>query len=122
MTERLCRLVLLDILPAVQDRDLATFGTALMELQAHVGAIFAPAQGGVYATPLGVAIVQELGRLGFVGIGQSSWGPTLYAFVDRHPDEVATLANRLRQRLSLDSAAIQMTRADNRGARQIVDA
>ena len=51
VTERLCRLVLLDILSAVAERDLTAFGAALSELQHHVGTAFAPAQGGVYASP-----------------------------------------------------------------------
>ena len=92
VTERLCRIVLLDLIPAVLERDLPTFGAALMELQAHVGAIFAPAQGGTYTSPHAAAIVEELGRAGFVGIGQSSWGPTLYAFTDWPAEEIPSLA------------------------------
>ncbi len=46
LTERLCRIVMLGVLPAIVERDLAAFGAAIEELQAHVGASFAPAQGG----------------------------------------------------------------------------
>ena len=59
------------------------FGAALEELQAHVGASFAPAQGGAFSSPRAAEIVGELHQAGFVGCGQSSWGPTLYAFSDR---------------------------------------
>ena len=52
VTDALCRLVLLEILPAVIERDLPAFGAALAELQARVGACFAPAQGGIYSTAL----------------------------------------------------------------------
>ncbi len=41
LTDRLCRLVMLGILPAIVERDLAAFGAAIEELQAHVGASFA---------------------------------------------------------------------------------
>ncbi len=116
VTERLCRIVLLDLMPAVVERDLPALGGAIMELQAHVGAVFAPAQGGTYASPQGRAIVEHLGRSGFVGIGQSSWGPTLYAFSDRAPDEIADQADRLSRRFAIDPADIVITRADNQGA------
>ncbi len=116
VTERLSRIVLLDLLPAVVERDLPAFGAALMELQAHVGAAFAPAQGGIYASPRGRAIVEELARSGFVGIGQSSWGPTIYAFSDRSSDELADRPDRLSRRSAIDPACILITQADNQGA------
>jgi len=116
VTDRLCRIVLLEILPAVLERDLPAFGAALSDLQAHVGAIFAPAQGGIYTTPRAATIIEDLSRSGFVGIGQSSWGPTLYGFSDRPPREVLAHADRLRRRLNLDETAVTVTRADNQGA------
>jgi beta-ribofuranosylaminobenzene 5'-phosphate synthase len=116
VTERLCRIVLLDLLPAAVEHDLRAFGAALMELQGDVGAAFAPAQGGNYASPQGRAIVEDLVRSRFVGIGQSSWGPTIYAFSDRAPDEIADHANRLSRRFAIDPACFLITRADNQGA------
>src|SRR5437763_1551499 len=51
ITDRLCRLVLLDLLPAVVEADLERFGAALVEIQHRVGQGFAPAQGGLFAHP-----------------------------------------------------------------------
>lgn len=116
LTERLCRIVLLDLLPAVAERDLARFGAGLEEIQAHVGSSFAPAQGGSFNSPRAAEIIGELHRAGFVGCGQSSWGPTLYAFSDRHPPELDGLAEILRQRLELEPSNVIVTRAANRGA------
>jgi beta-ribofuranosylaminobenzene 5'-phosphate synthase len=121
VTERLCRLVLLDLLPAVAERDLPAFGAALGELQAHVGALFASAQGGPYTSPRAAMIIDELGRAGFTGIGQSSWGPTLYAFSDRSGDEIRARAERLRRRLALDETSMMVTRADNQGASLVLE-
>ena len=45
-TDRLCRLVLLELLPTIAERDLAGFGHALSQIQQEVGTCFAPAQGG----------------------------------------------------------------------------
>ena len=116
VTDRLCRIVLLELMPAVVERDLPALGAALMELQAQVGAVFASAQGGTYATSHGRAIVEDLLRSGFLGIGQSSWGPSIYAFSDRSTDEVADQAQRLGRRFAIDPASILITRADNQGA------
>jgi beta-ribofuranosylaminobenzene 5'-phosphate synthase len=116
VTDSLCRLVLLEILPAVVERDLEAFGAGLRELQSRVGACFARAQGGVYATPLASEIVEELERQGFVGVGQSSWGPTLYAFSAVSNSKLTASAERLRQRLGLDDNSVFWTTAANRGA------
>jgi beta-ribofuranosylaminobenzene 5'-phosphate synthase len=116
VTDRLCRLVLLEILPAVIERDLPAFGTALSELQARVGASFAPAQGGIYTSPTAAAIVEELKTLGFVGVGQSSWGPILYAFAEHNSSLIVELTNRLRKQFDLDESSLFWTRARNDGA------
>jgi beta-ribofuranosylaminobenzene 5'-phosphate synthase len=117
VTDTLCRLVLLEILPAVREHDLPAFGAALADLQAQVGASFAPAQGGIYATALAARIVDELRNLGFVGAGQSSWGPTLYAFSSLPERELGSLAERLREQFGLDRRSVFLTRGANHGAR-----
>jgi beta-RFAP synthase len=121
VTDRLCRIVLLDLLPAVLEHDLPSFGAAISELQAHVGSLFAPAQGGIYATPHTATIVEELRRAGFVGIGQSSWGPTLYAFSQQPLDDVTVLADRLSRRWTGGDVSLLVTTANNQGATLAVD-
>ena len=116
MTERLCRILLLGILPSIPERDLAGFGGALEELQALVGASFAAAQGGPFSSPRAADVIRELHQAGFVGCGQSSWGPSLYGFSDRPRMEVAERAEALRRRLALEPAAVIVTGASNRGA------
>jgi beta-RFAP synthase len=117
VSDRLCRLVLLGILPAVAERDLATFGEALGELQARVGTAFASIQGGAYASAQSAEIIAELRNLGLCGAGQSSWGPSLYAFGILGEAERSELAARLRTRWGFDPAAILWTKAANHGAR-----
>lgn len=78
----LSRLALMQILPAVAEQDLTRFGGGVAELQRTVGDYFAPAQGGRFASPAVGAALQWLDSAGAVGIGQSSWGPTGFAFVD----------------------------------------
>ncbi len=120
-TDSLCRLVLLDILPAVIERDLALFGAALSELQSRVGACFASAQGGTFASPQASLIVDELRRLGFVGVGQSSWGPTLYGFCPFPEDDMTASVERICRRLDLNERCVYWTKADNQGAKLLIE-
>jgi beta-ribofuranosylaminobenzene 5'-phosphate synthase len=116
LTDRLCRLVLLGLLPAVVERDLARFGETLSALQHHVGLGFAPAQGGPYALPELEMIVSWLRAEGLRGVGQSSWGPALYGFSQDPADRRAALLHRLQDRFGLGPAAAFWTQASPRGA------
>jgi beta-ribofuranosylaminobenzene 5'-phosphate synthase len=118
--DRLCRLVLLELLPAAAEQDLPTFGAALSELQREVGRGFAPMQGGLFAHPQLEALAATLRGLGLVGVGQSSWGPTLYGFVASDPQREAHTLNALRLDLSRDSLAF-WTRASATGAQLEVE-
>ena len=116
LTERLCRIVMLDVLPAIVERDLEAFGTALRGAPGPRRGQLRPGEGGVYSSPRAAEMVDELHTTGFKGCGQSSWGPTLYAFSDRPRDEVSHLADRLRRRFGLDDRTAIVTRAADRGA------
>jgi beta-ribofuranosylaminobenzene 5'-phosphate synthase len=78
----LCRLVLMQALPALADCDIAAFSSAIKELQGRLGDYFAPIQGGSrFSSPDVAAALDLLEEEGALGIGQSSWGPTGFAFV-----------------------------------------
>lgn len=79
LAAHLCRLALMQALPAIAERELASFGQAVTEIQAHVGDYFAAAQGGRYASASVAAVLHLLARNGVDGYGQSSWGPTGFA-------------------------------------------
>lgn len=96
-TDALCRLVLMGLLPALRERDCRTFGEALYDFNARVGDAFAPVQGGRYAHPAVGALVAGLRHDGVAGVGQSSWGPTVFAVVEN--EERAThVADAARKR------------------------
>jgi beta-ribofuranosylaminobenzene 5'-phosphate synthase len=77
----LCRLVLMQALPALAEGDIAGFGSAIKDIQGCIGDYFAPLQGGSrFSSPSVAAALDLLEREGAVGIGQSSWGPTGFAF------------------------------------------
>lgn len=79
--EHVSHLVLMVLLPALADDDLESFGRALSEIQEVTGRWFAPAQGGTFASGSSRALVNQLVEWGAAGVGQSSWGPTLYGIV-----------------------------------------
>jgi beta-ribofuranosylaminobenzene 5'-phosphate synthase len=118
--DRLCRLVLLELLPAVAEHDLLTFGSALSELQREVGRGFSPMQGGLFAHPQLEALAATLQGLGLVGVGQSSWGPTLYGFLKADPEREAHTLNALQLELGGGTFAF-WTHASTAGARLGVD-
>jgi predicted sugar kinase len=81
-TAALCRLLLLGVLPALRQKDLAAFGEALGEYNARAGELFAPSQGGTYASAAVADLVAFLTMRGVSGVGQSSWGPCVFAVAD----------------------------------------
>lgn len=80
----LCRLTLMQALPAISENDCARFGEAITQIQNIVGDYFSQVQGGHYTSPFMKAILEEMEQLGASGLGQSSWGPTGFAIF---PDE-----------------------------------
>lgn len=76
-----CRLVLMQLVPGLMEADIDAFGNALTEIQKIVGNHFAGAQGGSpWTSPAVGRVVEALRAAGAYGIGQSSWGPTGFAF------------------------------------------
>jgi beta-RFAP synthase len=80
------RLVLMQALPAIVESDIGQFGIAIAEIQAILGDYFAPAQGGRYTSPAVGQIMAALDKAGAQGLGQSSWGPTGFAFAETQTD------------------------------------
>jgi beta-ribofuranosylaminobenzene 5'-phosphate synthase len=81
LAAEICRLVLIKALPALAEADIGSFGEAIGRIQEILGDHFAPAQGGARYASAAVARVMETLRChGAQGTGQSSWGPTGFAF------------------------------------------
>ena len=93
---RLCRLAVMQLIPALIEEDVVSFGQAITEVQAIVGDHFAPVQGGRFVSPCVREKLSWYSEHGAAGYGQSSWGPT--GFVLCENEETA-------RRLMRDSAA-----------------
>ncbi|HUF34334.1 MAG TPA: beta-ribofuranosylaminobenzene 5'-phosphate synthase family protein [Gemmatimonadales bacterium] len=97
--ERVAHLVLMQLLPALAEGDLAGFGAALSAVQRLTGAWFAPRQGGIFAPGMGGELIERMAAWGALGVGQSSWGPAVYGIVEG-PERGAELASRVREALA----------------------
>ena len=79
LTANLCRIVLMDWLPAVIESDFERCGEAMYTFGHAVGEFFSQAQGGVFAHPRMAEWAALIRQRGIQGVGQTSWGPTLAA-------------------------------------------
>lgn len=86
LTDELCRIALLDLLPSARTADFAGFADALYRFGHAAGQCFKSRQAGVYATDELAAVVARVREAGVAGVGQSSWGPTLFSL---HPSLAA---------------------------------
>jgi predicted sugar kinase len=93
--ERVAHLVLMALLPALADGDHPAFGAALTEIQRINGRWFASQQGGCFAAGPTADLVEKLLSWGATGVGQSSWGPAVYA-IEPNPASASALARRVR--------------------------
>jgi predicted sugar kinase len=82
VTESLWREVFDEMVPALGAADCRRFGEALYRYGCAAGNCFATTQGGPFASEQLADMVATIRGLGVAGVGQSSWGPTLFAVVE----------------------------------------
>ncbi len=113
---RLSRILLMQMLPAVLERDPVVFGESLTSIQRIVGAWFRPVQGGTFATTQGAALAKAMSRAGALGVGQSSWGPTVYGLAGDMGMALSIMDTMRRSTSATIQADIFTTHASNRRA------
>jgi beta-RFAP synthase len=113
-TDVLCRLVLLGLLPTILEEDFQGFSESLYEFNHLAGGAFAPVQGGPYATPQVADLVHSLRQLGIKGVGQSSWGPTVFA-VAADEEQATWLVRQIQTRWGFGPQEVLSTAANNTG-------
>ncbi|XZE51347.1 hypothetical protein SH139x_002995 [Planctomycetaceae bacterium SH139] len=84
------------LLPALQASDFERFSDAVFQYNLTSGGFFAAVQGGPYQGPQTANFIRRLRAEGVQGIGQSSWGPAVFAFCESslQAEEVAKLAEQ----------------------------
>jgi len=103
-------------LPALAACDFPAFCKAVGDLQAEMGAYFAPLQGAPYTSPRVSNALAWLRQQGLVGLGQSSWGPTGFAFVASEAEGVALL-DKLRAEIGHSGLTFDLAKGRNEGAK-----
>jgi len=102
---RICRMVLMQLLPALAEKNCAKFGAALTKIQIMLGEHFSEVQNGHYSS-LQVADIMRWALLhGAAGAGQSSWGPTGFAVYANELEAyqtLQTLRKKWRNKKNLD--------------------
>ena len=109
----ICRRTLMQTLPGAAEADLEAFGDGVSRIQEILGDHFGPVQGGGRFISAPVShVAAKLKALGAHGIGQSSWGPTGFAFAS-DPDHAQFLVRRAEGELGV---RIRICSGRNHGA------
>ena len=114
-TAALCRELIAELLPAAAAADFDRFGESLYRYGRLAGGCFMARQGGVYASAAVKRLVERCKESGARGVGQSSWGPTVYALC-ANQSSAEQLVERLRASCDAPATAI-ITPPCNQGCR-----
>jgi beta-RFAP synthase len=117
MIARVSRLVLMQMIPSILEKDITLFGDAMTKLDTIFGAYWATMQGDTYSHPRIEDCVNHLLQNGAYGAGQSSWGPALYGIVEGNT-QARELADEMDQFINQgeNTGSVFITGADNKGA------
>lgn len=109
-----------ELIPAAIQGDFSRFSSALYRYCNLAGVYFAAVQGGSYNGPVLARFVEIMRSCGAEGVGQSSWGPTLFAAL---ADEASasTFVDRLREAGSDMDFNLCVSRPCNAGAKVVVE-
>ncbi|MFO0897908.1 MAG: hypothetical protein U0836_10840 [Pirellulales bacterium] len=102
VTAQLCQELLQELMPAARGGDFKAFSASLRRYGYEAGCCFAARQGGAYATPRLARLAKRIRELGVEGVGQSSWGPTLFAVLPG-----AAEANELAAALAAEDGSLE---------------
>ena len=113
------RLCFEGIFQGLTDRNYAQFGHALHEFNRISGEYFAEFQSGIYNNPKCASIVQSVLDFGIQAVGQSSWGPTLFAVAPsvNVADDLLSYLGDSNSIISDDQTVLTIVKANNCGMR-----
>ncbi len=73
-----------DLIQSAQKSQFEEFGHALAEYGERCGELFAHSQAGLYSSSAMTGVANRLKQSGVLGVGQSSWGPTVFGLFPNH--------------------------------------
>jgi beta-RFAP synthase len=115
-TRRLTEELRTRLVPAAARGDFAAFSHSVYEYGRVAGNCFAEIQGGPYNGHRLTDLVRAIQSLGVVGVGQSSWGPTVFALLENE-SLAGDFVSRLGELPAAENARFHVAGVSNRGAR-----
>ena len=112
------------IVPAIEMRDYSRLQEPLFEFNRLSGEYFSQHQFGCYHSATCAQIVEDLRATGVGSVGQSSWGPCIFAICDNsnHADEIVSrLQTNKPDFYCASNIDIITAEPDNSGFKEIVD-
>jgi predicted sugar kinase len=106
-----------EMLPALKAVNFERFSESLYRYGHAAGMCFAPRQGGPFASPRLAELVAAVRGLGARGVGQSSWGPTIFAVLESQAS-AEKFVDRLRPQLDQHDT-VTIAEPNNTGAQII---
>ncbi|MAV38287.1 MAG: beta-RFAP synthase [Planctomycetaceae bacterium] len=113
VTETLTDELRQNLLPAAAQGAFTAFSQSLFRYGQLAGSCFATQQGGSYNGPRLTQLVHQILEMGVEGVGQSSWGPTLFALLPTLA-EAQAFCDKLRRLPDLDGIDLLISHI-NRG-------
>ena len=107
--DQLQALITEHIIPAAQTRNFDQFARSVEQYNHASGMMFASVQGGAYNGPEVTNLVDQLKHLGARGVGQSSWGPSVFAWF-----ESAESAREFIPKIDSERVSVMITKPLNR--------
>ena len=113
-SKTLRRLAFDSILPAIKANDFEQFSASVFSYGHQAGLCFEQHQSGAYNGIRVSEVVEFLQDIGIAGVGQSSWGPCVFAWT-RSADEAESLRIDLINRFSPDDYWVDIATPNNCG-------
>jgi beta-ribofuranosylaminobenzene 5'-phosphate synthase len=117
MSDRLSRLMLMQIMPAMAEEDIKAFGKSITEFNGRLGGFWDDFQRGrTYCHPIVESGIRLMLANGAYGACQTCWGPTFYGILD-DSGKAKKLAHLLKALLKENGGGdVFITKGDNTGA------
>lgn len=120
VTHKLVHIAQDELFPAAAQAHFASFSDSLYRYGELAGQCYAARQGGPFNGPLLTQLVRTLRELGVVGVGQSSWGPTIFAVCESQTSAAGLIERFHRVWNATASVACHIAAPANRGAEVVV--
>lgn len=117
ISKEICYILMLKLIPALKKGNISEFGEALLKIDENVGRAFSSEQEGLFKDRAVFKTRNFMHESGAYGVGQSSWGPTVYGLTENR-NQAVKLKNTVKNYLENVNLLgnVKIVEPDNRGA------